>query len=177
MARSALLFPALASLATAIPAAPLRAQTEAPAPPHVAPAGADDLHAMRQLLEQQGREIDSLTQQVARLSQLLETPRANAAQPAATAAFSAATPAAAQSTSPVPAEPPRAAAAAPAEPEPGARHVVAKGETLTVIAKQYKVSIADLLRANKIEDARKLQIGQTLLIPAGTKPAAEAPHP
>ena len=55
-----------------------------------------------------------------------------------------------------------------AEPA-GVQHTVAKGETLTSIAKHYNVSIADLHKANKIVDERKLQIGQVLKIP--TKPA------
>ena len=53
--------------------------------------------------------------------------------------------------------------------DPGTRHLVAKGETLTSIAKQYNIPLAELQKANKIENDRKLQIGQTLKIP--TKPS------
>ena len=76
------------------------------------------------------------------------------------------------------AEAPRAtvAAATPNEAASAVTHVVAKGETLTVIAKRYKVGVADLLKVNKITDERKLQIGQTLTIPTTAKPA-ETPHP
>ena len=160
---------------TALMAAPvLRAQNTLPSPsvtPVAAVSSAEDLHTLRQLVEQQSRQIETLTQQVSKLAQLLEPGHAGAA---------AATPAATQNmppvseSSPMAAEPPKAVLAQPPS-EPGSTHVVAKGETLTVIAKQYKVSVGELLKANKIEDARKLQIGQTLIIP--TKPAAESPHP
>ncbi len=42
---------------------------------------------------------------------------------------------------------------------------VARGETLTSIAKLYKVTVDDLQNANHIEDGRKLQAGQTIIIP------------
>ena len=50
--------------------------------------------------------------------------------------------------------------------EAAPKHTVAKGETLTSIAKVYNVTVSDLLKLNKIENDRKLQIGQTLTIPA-----------
>src|SRR6266567_11021 len=46
------------------------------------------------------------------------------------------------------------------------------GETLTSIAKMYKVTIDELQKANNIEDGRKLQAGQTIVIPS---PPASAP--
>jgi LysM repeat protein len=45
-------------------------------------------------------------------------------------------------------------------------HVVARGETLTSIARMHKVTIDELQKLNHIEDARKLQPGQTLVLPA-----------
>jgi LysM repeat protein len=44
-------------------------------------------------------------------------------------------------------------------------YVVQKGDSPAGIAKKFKVSYADLLRTNSIEDPKKLQIGQKLLIP------------
>jgi len=44
-------------------------------------------------------------------------------------------------------------------------YVVAPGDNPYVIAKKFKVSYNDLLKANKIEDPKKLQIGQKLIIP------------
>jgi len=46
-------------------------------------------------------------------------------------------------------------------------HVVAKGETLTSIARHYQVSVNSLLRANHISKQATLQVGQKLVIPAG----------
>ena len=55
-------------------------------------------------------------------------------------------------------------------------HVVAKGETLTQIAKQYGVSVEDIEQLNKIQDAKKLQIGQTVKIP-GSGVSSASPSP
>jgi hypothetical protein len=44
-------------------------------------------------------------------------------------------------------------------------HVVRKGETITMIARQYNTSPQELMRINKISDPRKLQIGKRLLLP------------
>jgi LysM repeat protein len=44
-------------------------------------------------------------------------------------------------------------------------YVVQKGDSPAGIAKKFKVSYADLLRTNNIEDPKKLQIGQKLTIP------------
>jgi hypothetical protein len=48
----------------------------------------------------------------------------------------------------------------------GATHIVAKGETLTSIAKQYKLSVNSLTMANHITKEATLRIGQKLVIPA-----------
>lgn len=45
-------------------------------------------------------------------------------------------------------------------------YVVAKGDTPTSIAKKFKITSAQLLAANDIEDAHKLKIGRKLVIPA-----------
>jgi LysM repeat protein len=44
-------------------------------------------------------------------------------------------------------------------------YVVQRGDSPAGIAKKFKVSYADLLRANNIEDPKRLQIGQKLVIP------------
>lgn len=54
-----------------------------------------------------------------------------------------------------------------------ARHVVVKGETLTSIARHYGISLSELQRVNKIENDRKLQIGQSLLIPLAKLPETQ----
>jgi LysM repeat protein len=43
--------------------------------------------------------------------------------------------------------------------------VVQKGDNPAGIAKKFKVNYTELLKANGIDDPRKLQIGQRLTIP------------
>jgi LysM repeat protein len=60
--------------------------------------------------------------------------------------------------------------AKPAEPatagSSGGFYTVIKGDTPLSISKKLHVSYAGLLRLNQVTDARKLQIGQKLRIPA-----------
>jgi LysM repeat protein len=51
----------------------------------------------------------------------------------------------------------------------GAFYTVAKGDNPVLIAKKLHVSCEDLLKLNKIDDPKKLQIGQKLRIPATSK--------
>jgi peptidoglycan endopeptidase LytF len=44
-------------------------------------------------------------------------------------------------------------------------HVVAKGDNPYSLAKKYNITQAALMKANNIEDPKKLKIGQTLVIP------------
>ena len=60
--------------------------------------------------------------------------------------------------------------ASPSYPPGANTHIVARGETLTAIAKTYKVSVDELQKANHIEDGRKLQAGQTITIPMSGTP-------
>jgi LysM repeat protein len=53
-------------------------------------------------------------------------------------------------------------------------YVVAKGDNPVTIAKKLKVSYDDLLALNHIDDPRKLQIGQKLLIPSKTTKGKKA---
>lgn len=126
----------------------------------------EDLRTLRQLIEQQSKQLERLTQEVARLIQIVDNGRAPDPVPAAQNV----PPAAESSPAPAAVEIPKGQAVL-AEGE--TQHIVAKGETLISIAKHNKVSVAEILKVNKIEDARKLQIGQTLTIPS-SKPA-EAP--
>ncbi len=73
-------------------------------------------------------------------------------------------------------ETPRAAPVAPVAQ--GREHIVVSGETLDSIAHHYKVRVATLERVNHITDARKLQVGQKLMIPVSENAvAAPAPEP
>jgi LysM repeat protein len=78
------------------------------------------------------------------------------------------------------AAPPTAGASASAAAHPSATgntHTVARGETLTSIAKMYKVTVDDLQKANNIEDGRKLQAGQTIVIPTPSPAASGSSSP
>ncbi len=44
-------------------------------------------------------------------------------------------------------------------------YTVKKGDTPTSIARSFGLTTEELLKANKITDAKKLQIGQTLKVP------------
>lgn len=77
------------------------------------------------------------------------------------------------SPSPVPSATTATSEPAHLSPATGTTHVVARGETLTSIAKQYKVGVEELQKFNHIEDGRKLQAGQTIMIP----PASASPAP
>jgi LysM repeat protein len=63
-----------------------------------------------------------------------------------------------------------AKAAADKPASSGKTYVVKKGDNPVTIARKLKVPYDDLIALNHIEDARKLRIGQKLLIPKTTKP-------
>jgi len=71
---------------------------------------------------------------------------------------------------PTPAPPPAPAATAAWE----GRHTIKAGESLYGIARQYRVSLADLQRANGIDNPLRVTVGTTLQVPAT---AAMAPEP
>src|SRR6266705_6575748 len=64
-------------------------------------------------------------------------------------------------------------APAKAPPSSGKTYTVKKGDNPVVIAKRLKVSYDDLIALNHIEDPRKLQIGQKLLIPTTNQKKAK----
>jgi len=51
-------------------------------------------------------------------------------------------------------------------------HVVAKGETLSHIARRYRTTVAALMETNKIRDPKSLQVGRRLIVSLG--PGASA---
>ena len=141
-----------------------------------------ELKELRQAVQQQTKQIELLAEQVGRLTRALEAQHKGpeiATPTTGTATTGAAAPNIGTPkplpplpdvTPPAPAAAPRAEAVPTAEAVPGTKHVVAKGETLTSIAKQYNISLTDLKSANKIENDRKLQIGQILSIPIAKPP-------
>jgi LysM repeat protein len=122
------------------------------------------LEAISKKLDEQNAKIDALSQQILKLQEQVSKPGVIIGEPTPTP--SSFTPAAVEAT--------RAT---------GNTHTVTRGETLTSIAKQYKVGVEELQRFNHIENDRKLQIGQTIMIPNSATPtptptpeASLAPH-
>jgi LysM repeat protein len=121
-----------------------------------------ELKALRELIEQQSKQLDLLSAQVARLSIKLDNRSDAGAAPAGAAPGVATTEFSVPETK---AEPP---------PRPANVHIVVKGESLEKIAKTYGTTSSELQRLNRISDPKKLQIGQQLVLPV-TTPTKEAP--
>ena len=128
----------------------IHANAQSPAPA-AARSEASELLDLTKKIEEQNVKIDALSQQILRLQQEIQHPRGTSLG----------------SPLPVAGGTPSMAAAAG-----GSTHVVARGETLTSIAKMHKVGIDELQKFNHIENDRKLQIGQTLVIPGAQATAA-----
>ena len=135
-----------------------------------------DLEAIKAELRSQDDRINRLSTEVTRLVEALKDK--GIVLDKGTAAAPKASPA------------PKAAPASPSATVPGTvgvdnpsptamggvrSHVVAKGETLIQIAKEYGVTVEDIEQLNKITDAKKLQIGQTLKIPGAGSSASPSP--
>jgi len=126
------------------------ASGQTPAPDAEKSSEAAQLEALEKKIDQQNAKIDALSQEILNLEQQLSHFR-----PGVMIGEGAPSPATAA-----------APASATAHPTvTGNTHTVARGETLTSIAKLYKVTVDDLQNANHIEDGRKLQAGQTIIIP------------
>jgi LysM repeat protein len=68
-----------------------------------------------------------------------------------------------------PTPPPTSVPTASPTPEPTPlTYVVKAGDNLTAIANKYGVTVAAIMKANKIKDANLIQKGQKLVIPAKT---------
>jgi LysM repeat protein len=123
----------------------------------------NELEALKTELKSTQERLDKLAQQVSDLRSSMKDKGAAETTP----------PRAAPVETPAPA----AAAEKPAPAEVGnvRTHTVAKGETLTQIAKQYAVTVQDIEQLNKIGDAKKLQAGQTIKIPPAGGAASPSP--
>jgi LysM repeat protein len=119
------------------------------------------LEALTKKIDLQNAKIDALSQHILKLDQ-----HVSAIRPGVMIGETPA-PAATTTTTEAPKPP----------PQTGNSHVVAKGETLTSIAKMHKVSVEELQRFNHIENDRKLQIGQTIMIPTSASAPAATPSP
>jgi LysM repeat protein len=126
---------------------------QTPTPESAKAADAAQLEALAKKIDEQNAKIDALSQEILKLEQQLSHIRPGVM-------IGEGTPAAAM---------PGVTVASP-HPAAGNTHIVARGETLTSIAKMYKVTVDELQKANHIEDGRKLQAGQTITIPTSATP-------
>jgi LysM repeat protein len=138
------------------------AHAQSPAPDAGKSAEMSQIEALAKKIDEQNAKIDTLSQEILKLEQQLAHVRpgvmigegapaqANTAAPAGTTSHPALA---------------------------GNTHTVARGETLTSIAKMYKVTVDELQNANHIEDGRKLQAGQTIVIPTPAPAASSSSSP
>ena len=132
----------------------ITAQTFAPTPK--GSSEAMELQALAKKIDEQNAKIDMLSQQILKLQLELANQRPGVM-------IGETTPAPTTSVSP--------GAQPSSKPANGNTHVVARGETLTSIAKMHGVSVSELQKSNHIDNPLKLQAGQTLIIPSPTPPA------
>jgi LysM repeat protein len=135
---------------------------ETPAPREGKLAESAQLEALAKKIDEQNVKIDALSQEILKLEQELSH-----ARPGVMVGEAA----------PAPATAAAAGVSGSHSPVEGNVHTVARGETLTSIAKMYKVTVDDLQKANHIEDGRKLQAGQTITIPTASPAASSSPSP
>jgi LysM repeat protein len=131
------------------------ASAQTPAPEAAKSADTAQLEALVKKIDEQNAKIDALSQEILKLEQEISHIRPGIMIGEST---------------PAPANPAAPAMAPSHSAAAGNTHIVARGETLTSIAKMYKVTIDDLQKANHIEDGRKLQAGQTISIPTSATP-------
>src|SRR5215813_40861 len=132
------------------------ASGQSPAPNRSKSTESTQIEALAKKIDEQNAKIDALSQELLRLEQQLLHARPGVM-------IGEGTPAPATAAAP--------AASASHSAVAGNTHTVARGETLTSIAKMYKVTVDDLQKANHIEDGRKLQAGQNIIIPTASPPA------
>jgi len=121
------------------------------------------LQELTKKIDEQNAKIDMLSQQILKLQLQLSNQRPGVMIGEGAPSTSTSTSTTPTST-PAPAEP-------SVKPGDGNSHIVARGETLTSIAKIHNVSVSDLQKFNHIDNPLKLQAGQTLLIPPSPIPS------
>ena len=119
------------------------------------------LQELTKKIDEQNAKIDMLSQQILKLQSQLSSQRpgviiGEGAPSTSTSATSTSSAAPAESS---------------AKAGNGNSHIVARGETLTSIAKMHNISVSELQKFNHIDNPLKLQAGQTLLIPPSPIPS------
>src|SRR5262245_34293217 len=132
---------------------------ESPAPHQAESSDSAQFEILAKKIDEQNAKIDALSQEILKLEQQLSHIRPGVMVGEAAPA------------------PTTAAAPASHSTVAGNTHTVTRGETLTSIAKMYKVTVDDLQKANNIEDGRKLQAGQTIIIPTASPATSGSPSP
>ena len=145
----------LAICAAALICAVALLDAQTPAPPAAKSPELTQLEMLVRKLDEQNAKIDTLSQQILKLQQELAEKRPGVIvgerEPATT---------------------PSPFAEAAAQAAGGTTHTVARGETLTSIAKTYHVTVDELQRANHIDNPLKLLAGQTITVPTTATPTA-----
>src|SRR5437588_8684193 len=137
-------------------------QTFAPTPHSAATQAAAtqtaQLQELTKMIDEQNAKIDMLSQQILKLQLQMSNQRPGVmiGEGSASTSTSTSTPAAAESST---------------KTGDGNSHIVARGETLTSIAKMHNISVSELQKFNHIDNPLKLQAGQTLLIPPSPIPS------
>lgn len=143
------------------------AQTFAPTPHAAATQSAAAQTAAAQIqdltkkIEEQNAKIDMLSQQILKLQMAIANQRPGVMIGEGASSASTSTTSASAIASPEPS----------VKADDGNSHIVARGETLTSIAKAHNVSVSELQKYNHIDNPLKLQAGQTLLIPPSPIPS------
>src|SRR5216117_17347 len=134
------------------------AQTFAPTPKISATQAAANqtaqLQELTKKIDEQNAKIDMLSQQILKLQSQLSSQRPGVIIGEGAPSTSSA-----------------ASSESSAKAGDGNSHVVARGETLTSIAKMHNISVSELQKFNHIDNPLKLQAGQTLLIPPSPIPS------
>ena len=132
------------------------------------------IEELSQRAELQTKQIETLNADLNRLTAVLLARNAESAPPAASQPHPSAAPVVSTPETPaIKAEPVPAEPAPSLAPDGSPTHVIKRGENLISIARQHGTTVSELLKLNKIEDERKLQIGQTLLLPKPSKPDSQ----
>jgi LysM repeat protein len=142
-----------AVLLTAVWPGVVTAFAQTPTPESARPADAAQVEALAKKIDEQNAKIDALSQEILKLEQQVSHIRPGVMIGEST-----------------PAPPMPGVTVTSPHQAAGNTHIVARGETLTSIAKMYKVTVDELQQANHIEDGRKLQAGQTISIPTSGTP-------
>src|SRR5205814_613718 len=141
------------------------AQTLAPTPKRAVSqtpsAQTAEIQELTKKIDEQNAKIDMLSQQILKLQSQLSNQRPGVIIGEGAPATSTSATSTSTTASPEPS----------VKADNGNSHIVARGETLTSIARAHNVSVAELQKYNHIDNPLKLQAGQTLLIPPSPIPS------